>query len=175
MVNFKLVLLFVSKKDFKILLIVNFIPEDILTVVSPGKNVKYVIPRSYPRYSWHIPILSISISYAKKIEPSPFFRLLVWTQIKTPQALARFTFLIGLVILVLTAISHAVALRHPDVRLTSKKKGHRLSLLTIGHLFFHYFCLTHEISPLFLKQHIPPPALRSFSWLNTPSKRRIQK
>jgi hypothetical protein len=100
---------------------------------------------------------------------------LVWTQIKTPQALARFTLFIGLAVLVLTAIGYAVALRRPDVRLTSKKKGHRLSLLTIEHLFFHYFCSTHEISPRFLKQHIPPPALRSFSWLNTSSKRRIQK
>jgi hypothetical protein len=100
---------------------------------------------------------------------------LVWTQIKTPQALARFTLFIGLAILLLTAIGHAVAMRRPDVRLTSKKKGHRLSLLTIGQLFFHYFLTTQTLSFRSLKQHIPPPTLRSFSWLETKSKRRIQK
>jgi hypothetical protein len=99
---------------------------------------------------------------------------LVWTQIKTPQALARFALFIGLAILLLTAVGHAVALRHPDVRLTSKKKGHRLSLLTIGHLFFHFF-LMQKLSTRFLKQHIPPPTLRSFSWLETKSERRSQK
>lgn len=100
---------------------------------------------------------------------------LVWTQIKTPQALARFTLLIGLAILVLTAIGHAVALRHPDVRLSSKKKGPRLSLLTIGQLFFHYFLATQTLSLRSLKRHIPPPTLRSFSWLESYSKRRAQK
>lgn len=70
---------------------------------------------------------------------------LVWTQMKTPQALARFTLFIGLAVLLLTAIGHAMALRRPDLRLTSKTKGHRLSLLTIGHLFFHYFLATQGI------------------------------
>ena len=90
---------------------------------------------------------------------------LVWTQIKTPQALARFTLFIGLAILLLTAIGHAMALRRPDLRLTSKTKGHRLSLLTIGHLFFHYFISTQTPSLKFLQHNIPPPALRSFPWL----------
>ena len=70
MVKFKLVLLFVSIEDLKILLIVNFIPEDILTIVSSGQNVKYMAVWSYPRYSWHTKILSILISHVKKIEPS---------------------------------------------------------------------------------------------------------
>ncbi len=92
---------------------------------------------------------------------------LVWTQIKTPQALARLTLCIGLAILLLTAIGHIIAIRHPDVRLTCKNKGHRLSLLTIGHLFFHQFLDTQTLSLKTLKQHIPPPTLRSFSWLET--------
>jgi hypothetical protein len=97
---------------------------------------------------------------------------LVWTQIKTPQALARFTLFIGLAVLLLTAIGHAMALRRPDLRLTSKTKGHRLSLLTIGHLFFHYFLTTQTPSLKFLQRNIPPPSLRSFPWLqdNTPKK-----
>jgi len=90
---------------------------------------------------------------------------LVWTQIKTPQALARFTLFIGLAVLLLTAVGHAMALRRPDLRLTSKTKGHRLSFLTIGHLFFHYFLATQIPSLKFLQRNIPPPSLRSFSWL----------
>jgi hypothetical protein len=61
-----------SIKDLKILLIVNLVPKDILAVVSSAKNVKYMISWSHPRYSWHASMLSILISYFKKIEPSPF-------------------------------------------------------------------------------------------------------
>jgi hypothetical protein len=77
---------------------------------------------------------------------------LVWTQIKTPQALARFTLFIGLAVLLLTAIGYAVAMRHPNVPLTSKKKGPRLSFLTIGCLFFYYFLSTQTLSLKSLKK-----------------------
>jgi hypothetical protein len=100
---------------------------------------------------------------------------LVWTQIKTPQALARFTLFIGLAILLLTAIGYALSMRRPDVRLTSKKKGHRLSLITVGYLFFHYFFAHYTLSVSSLKQNMPPPTLRSFPWLNRCQKRRSQK
>ena len=101
---------------------------------------------------------------------------LVWTQIKTPQALARFTLFIGLAVVLLTAIGHAMALRRPDLRLTSKTKGHRLSFPTIGHLFFHYFLATQTLSLKFLQNHIPPPSLRSFQWLQkTTPKKEAQK
>lgn len=100
---------------------------------------------------------------------------LVWTQIKTPQALARFTVLIGLAILLLTAIGYALSMRRPDVRLTSKKKGHRLSLITVGHLFFHYFLAHHTLSVNSLKQNMPPPTFRSFPWLSRCQKRSSQK
>lgn len=90
---------------------------------------------------------------------------LVWTQIKTPQALARLTLLIGLTLLLLTAIGHAMAMQRPDVQLTSKTKGPRLSFLTIGQLFFLHFITTQCLSLKLLQQHIPPPSLRSFLWL----------
>jgi hypothetical protein len=90
---------------------------------------------------------------------------LIWTQIQTPEALARFTLLIGLTLLVLTAIGHAVASRRPEVRLASKKKGPRLSLLTVGSLFLFSFFHTQGLSQTFLEMNLPPPALRSFSWL----------
>ncbi|MGB9700661.1 MAG: transposase [Thermodesulfobacteriota bacterium] len=100
---------------------------------------------------------------------------LVWTQIQTPEALARFTILIGLAILLLTAIGHAIAMRHPNVLLTSQKKGPRLSFLTIGLLFFQSFLANNCLSLNLLKQHIPPPTLRSFPWLENTEERKIQK
>jgi hypothetical protein len=100
---------------------------------------------------------------------------LVWTQIHTPQALARFTLLIGLTILLLTAIGHAMSLHHPNIRLSSKKKGPRLSFVTIGLLFFPFFSATQTLSLQFLRRNIPPPTLRSFDWLPGPSKKEVQK
>jgi hypothetical protein len=90
---------------------------------------------------------------------------LIWTQIQTPEALARFTLLIGLTLLILTAIGHAVASRRPEVRLASKKKGPRLSLITVGCLFLYSFFHTQCLAHTFLKTNLPPPTLRSFSWL----------
>jgi len=72
MVEFKLIPPFIPIYDLKILLIVNFLSKDILTAVSSGKNVKYMIPWSYPGCSWHVSILSTPISCVKKIEPSQF-------------------------------------------------------------------------------------------------------
>jgi len=92
---------------------------------------------------------------------------LVWTQIKTPEALARFTLLIGLALLLMTTIGHALSLRRPDVRLPSKTKGPRLSLVTVGRLFFFSFLNHQKLSRSFLIQNIPPPTLRSFPWLSS--------
>ena len=101
---------------------------------------------------------------------------LVWNQIRTPQALARLTLLIGLTLLLLTAIGHAIAMRRPDVRLTSKAKGPLLSFLSVGQLFFLNFIATQNLSLKFLQQHIPPPSLRSFSWLRkVTAKKEVQK
>ena len=100
---------------------------------------------------------------------------LVWTQIQTPQALARFTLFIGLAILLLTAIGHAMTLHHPNIRLSSKKKGPRLSFLTVGLLFFPFFSTTQTLSLHFLRTNIPPPTLRSFDWLPASSNKEVQK
>jgi len=100
---------------------------------------------------------------------------LVWTQIKTPQALARFTLLIGLALLLLTAIGHALALRQPKIRLPSKSKGPRLSLLSVGRFFFLSFLQNQKLSTRFLIQNIPKPILRSFDWIDTQTKKEPQK
>jgi hypothetical protein len=100
---------------------------------------------------------------------------LVWTQIKTPQALAPFTLLIGLALLLLTAIGHALALRYPNVRLPSKTKGPRLSLLTVGRLFFLSFLQNQKLSTRFLIQNIPKPTLRNFDWIDTQTKKDLKR
>ena len=91
---------------------------------------------------------------------------LVWTQITTPEALSRFVLLIGLAVMILIAVGQALATKHPSVRLASKTKGPRLSLLTVGLLFWPYLQNKLVITPRFLKNHIPPPSLRTFKWLN---------
>jgi len=97
---------------------------------------------------------------------------LVWTQIKTPQALARFVLLIGLAVLLLTAVGHALAERNPSIRLPSKTKGPRLSYLSIGILLWPILQSEFAFTPRFLDDHLPPPALRSFNWLNRYGKRK---
>jgi len=97
---------------------------------------------------------------------SRFGLQLVWTQIQTPQALARFMLLIGLAILVLTAIGHALAQRRSDIRLPCKNKGPRLSLVSVGYLFLDFFLRTRTLSLTLLQKNIPPPSLRSFAWLD---------
>lgn len=90
---------------------------------------------------------------------------LVWTQIHTPTALARFALLIGLTILLLTAIGHAVVRHTPGVQLSCKKKGPRLSLLSVGQLFLPRAGL-RSLSLASLRGNIPSPAFRSFPWLD---------
>ena len=90
---------------------------------------------------------------------------LVWTQIHTPAALARFALLIGLTILLLTAIGHAVVRHTPGVQLSCKKKGPRLSLLSVGQLFLPRAGL-RSLSLAALRVNTPSPVFRSFPWLD---------
>ena len=96
---------------------------------------------------------------------------LVWTQITTPESLARFVVLIGRAVLLLTAVGHALSLKQAHVRLPSKTKRPRLSLLTVGLLFWPVLQNKTVINLKFLKTHLPPPALRSFPWLDLYEKR----
>lgn len=89
---------------------------------------------------------------------------LVWTQIHTPAALARFALLIGLTVLLLTAIGHAVVRAIPGVQMPCKKKGPRLSLLTVAQLFLPRDGI-RSLSLAALRDNLPAPAYRSFPWL----------
>lgn len=68
--------------------------------------------------------------------------------------------------MILMAVGQAVAAQHPNVRLASKTKGPRISLLAIGSLLWPDLQNIIVITPRFLKNHLPPPSLRTFKWLN---------
>jgi hypothetical protein len=90
----------------------------------------------------------------------------IWTQVKAPEALARFLLLVGITIFLLTAVGQAIAEERPDVRLPCKIKGPRLSLLQVALLWGPAFARSSPLSTRFIVQHLPPPALRDFPWLD---------
>jgi len=80
---------------------------------------------------------------------------LVWSQIATPEALSRFVLLIGLAVMILMAVGHAVAQKYPHVRLPSRTKGPRLSLLTVALLFWPFWQNKIAITPASSKSIFP--------------------
>lgn len=91
---------------------------------------------------------------------------LVWTQISTPTALARFLLLLGLTIFVLMAIGQIITELRPDARLPSKTKGPRLSLLSVALILAPTFKFSKPLSARAVFDHLPPPVLRDFPWLH---------
>ena len=91
-------------------------------------------------------------------------RMAIEEQIRDTKG-ARFALLIGLTILILTAIGHAVVRHTPGVQLSCKKKGPRLSLLSVGQPFLPRAGL-RSLSLASLRANIPSPAFRSFPWLD---------
>lgn len=92
---------------------------------------------------------------------------LEWTQFRTPAYLARFTLLVGVALVLWTAVGQAVAQQTPRVRLPCKRKGPRLSLLRVGIRFLATWRRTVHLGVRFIQAHLPPPQLRYFPWLQT--------
>lgn len=92
---------------------------------------------------------------------------LVWTQITTPSALARFLLLLGLTIFVLMAIGQIIIEQRPDARLPSKTKGPRLSLLSVALILGPLFAFPKPLTARVLFDHLPPPVLRDFPWIHS--------
>jgi hypothetical protein len=90
---------------------------------------------------------------------------LEWTQFRTPVYLARFTLLVGVALVLWTAVGQAVAEKAPRVRLPCKRNGPRLSLLRVGTQFVAKLALLVYISVRFIRTHMPLPRLRRFPWL----------
>jgi hypothetical protein len=92
---------------------------------------------------------------------------LIWTQFNKPQYLSRFVLLIGVALVLWTAVGEAVAEQSPGVRLPCKRKGPRLSLLRVGIRFLVRVARRVHIGVKFVRAHLPPPSLRIFGWLQT--------
>jgi hypothetical protein len=90
---------------------------------------------------------------------------LEWTQFRTPAYLARFTLLVGVALVLWTAVGQAMAKTAPRVRLPCKYKGPRLSLLRVGIQFVVKLAWLVYIGVGFIRAHLPPPRLRHFPWL----------
>ena len=87
---------------------------------------------------------------------------LEWTQFRTPTYLARFILLVGVALVLWTAVGQAMAEATPQVRLPCKRKGPRLSLLRVGIPFVAKLALRVYIGVRFIRAHLPPPRLRHF-------------
>lgn len=95
---------------------------------------------------------------------------LIWTQFQNPQYLSRLVLLIGVALVLWTAVGGAVAQQNPKVRLPCKRKGPRLSLLRVGIRFLVGVSRRIHIGVKFIRAHLPPPGLRIFGWLQTTTK-----
>ncbi len=92
---------------------------------------------------------------------------LEWTQFKKPRYLSRFMLLVGVALVLWTAVGEAITEQNPGVRLPCKRKGPRLSLLRVGIRFLVKVSRMVHIGVKFVRAHLPPPALRLFGWLHT--------
>jgi hypothetical protein len=90
---------------------------------------------------------------------------LEWTQLRTPAYLARLTLLVGVALVLWTAVGQAVATQAPRVRLPCKRKGPRLSLVRVGIQFVAQLALRVYLGVRFIRAHLPPPQFRHFPWL----------
>lgn len=68
-------------------------------------------------------------------------------------------------LLLWTAVGHAVAKQTPSVRLHCKRKGPRLSLLRVGRRYLLPLAEQAILHAHFIQQHLPAPQLRRFAWL----------
>jgi hypothetical protein len=77
------------------------------------------------------------------------------------------TLLVGIALLLWTAVGHAMAEAEPSVRLPCKRKGPRRSLLQVGIRFLAKLAQTVVLGVAFIRAHWPAPKLRIFTWLQT--------
>jgi hypothetical protein len=93
------------------------------------------------------------------------FRLF-WTQIRRPEALARLTLLVGIALILLTVVGKWLSDRKPELRLPSKKKGPRLSLVSVALRHLEQTLKEVMIDLAWVRAHLPEPELRKFAWID---------
>lgn len=93
-----------------------------------------------------------------------------WTQFTKAEFVERMYLLVGLALLLWTAVGRAVEEAEPKVRLHSKTKGARLSLARIGSYYWRKATRQLTLTTRFVRAHLPPPQLRVFKWLTASQK-----
>ena|GEM_PF-4788923 len=73
--------------------------------------------------------------------------------------------LVGVELLMWTVVGQAVEDEEPGVRLESKEKGGRLSLVRVGAYYWQQMSRRVRLTAQFVREHLPPPRLRMFKWL----------
>ena len=89
---------------------------------------------------------------------------------KKGEYLERMYLLVGLAMIVWTSVGRFVEREKPKVRMRCRKKGARLSLVRIGILFFSEVKKTLRLTTKFVKENLPLPKVRIFSWLQVHQK-----
>lgn len=95
---------------------------------------------------------------------------LKWTRFTKPEFVERMFLLVGVALLLWTAVGRAVERRRPKVRLVCKRKGARLSLARVGAYYWHEVTRRTRLTLRFVRENLPPPRLRVFEWLAQPQK-----
>jgi hypothetical protein len=92
---------------------------------------------------------------------------LYWTQFRNPAHLGRMAILIGVAIMLWTAVGVIAAGERPSLRFCHPKKGPRCSYVTIGLMTFIEIVKRKPLSALTVEANLPLPHLRDFDWLST--------
>ena len=95
---------------------------------------------------------------------------LKWTQFQKGEYLERMYLLLGLAMLLWTSVGRAIEKENPKVRLKCRQKGARLSLIRIGMLFWRKVTQKLKLTTKFIRQHLPLPKVRIFTWLTVQQK-----
>lgn len=90
---------------------------------------------------------------------------LKWTEFKRGEYLERMYLLVGVAMLLWTAIGSQMEKSDPKVRLRSKKKGARISLVRIGIFYWQMVTKRVRLTTKFIKAYLPKPKFRYFQWL----------
>lgn len=93
-----------------------------------------------------------------------------WTQFTKPEYVERMYLLVGVALLLWTTVGRAVEESEPKVRLVSRTKGARLSLVRVGSYYWQQISKQVRLTASFVRSHLPPPRLRMFKWLMAPQK-----
>jgi hypothetical protein len=93
---------------------------------------------------------------------------LEWTQFRTPAYMARFTLLVGVALLLWTAVGQAIAQVSPPGPPPCKRKGPRLSLLRVCIQFVTHITPVVSIGVRFIRTYVPPAAASPFPLAASP-------